>query len=534
MIRRLQTTGSGIPYNAAALCLLVVALATRFHGLSDHALWYDEAVAANNSRGTFAYVFELTHRFNTSPILYPIALWVIQQVDSSTFSVRLLPATASVMTVAVLLFLLPRAGVGRITAFLAALMATLSVEAIRHAQDVREYGIDAFFVAALIFALLTYTRKGRKGWLCGLLLIAPLVQYSLVLFGGAVLLTAWMAKLTATSSRDRPGGRGLSIPVRSLRSATSGLLVPSLFFTAGCAASYGLTLRQQIQTWEIGLIGMAHYHQGAPGDLPVQAALRRVWDLFWWHLPGELFAEFALTALSVSLLLAVARKVRARTVTNGEIPLLCVVVLVVMAGVSALALYPLGPIRQSLFLGPVLFVAIGHAFEDVLTLLRPSGAARAGRLLTASTALTVGVVAAAGTKALVDTDLRADGRARAEVLARIGREVQDDDVVYLSPGSEPIFTFYNETKPDNYLYGAFCTWGSAEDCVGELSNLPLSETGRLWLVMIHNGGYPIHRQLMIWERRGVFRSLGRGWVGLYVSRRGLRADELALSGGSRP
>lgn len=114
-------------------------------------------------------------------------------------------------------------------------------------------------------------------------------------------------------------------------------------------------------------------------------------------------------------------------------------------------------------------------------------------------------------------------------MARIGREVQDDDVVYIAQASEPIFTFYNETKPDNYHYGAFCSWGSAEDCVGELSNLPLSETGRLWLVMIHNGGAPIHRQLMIWKRRNVFRSLGRYRVGLYVSRRGLRADDLALS-----
>lgn len=377
MIHRLQTTGSGIPYHAAALCLLVVALATRFHGLSDHALSYDEAVAANNSRGTFAEVFWNTHHYNTSPILYPIALYAVQQVDGSAFSVRLLPATASVLTVAVLLFLLPKAGVGRITAFLAALMAALSVEAIRHAQGVREYGIDAFLVALLIFALLTYTRKGRKGWLCGLLLIAPLVQYGLVLFGGAVLLTAWMARLTAANLRDRPSG--LPIPVRS---ATSELLVPGLFFTAGCAASYGLTLRQQLQGWGAGLTDHVYYwqHQPTSGDAPF-VVWHRAWDLFCYHLPdlpGELFAVFALVALSVSLLLAVARKVRARTVTNGEIPLLCVIVLVVMVGASALDLYPLGALRQSLFLGPVLFVAIGHAFEDALTLWRPNGAAGGG------------------------------------------------------------------------------------------------------------------------------------------------------------
>ena len=189
--RALQMEAGAILYNAAAICLLVIALTTRFHGLSDHSLSYDEAVAANYSRHTFAEVFEYTRTYNSSPILYPIALYAIQKVDSSAFSVRLLPATASVMTVAVLLFLLPRAGVGRATSFLAALMATLSVEAIRSAQSVREYGIDALFAALLIFALLTYAREGRKGLLCALLLIAPLVQYGLVLFGGAVLLAAW-------------------------------------------------------------------------------------------------------------------------------------------------------------------------------------------------------------------------------------------------------------------------------------------------------------------------------------------------------
>lgn len=535
MIRRLQTTGSGVPYHAAALCLLVVALALRFYGLSDHALSYDEAIAANNSRGTFADVFEYTHWYNTSPILYPIALYAIQQVDSSAFSVRLLPATASVMTVAVLLFLLPRAGVGRITAFLAALMATLSVEAIRQAQDVREYGIDAFLVALLIFALLTYTRKDRKGWLCGLLLIAPLVQYGLVLFGGAVLLTAWMVKLTATNVRDRSSGLSISISMRSLRSATSGLLVPGLFFTAGCAATYGLTLRQQIQTWEQRIDGLTNlirfYYPSSSDPLFIQIASRQVWDLFCYHLPGKLFAVFALAALSATLLLAVARKVRARTVRNGEIPLLCVLILAVMVGALALDLYPLGSMRQSLFLGPVLFVAIGHAFEDALTLWRPDGAAGAGRLLAASTALTVGV-AAAGANALADggLDPHAEGRARAEILARIGWEVRDDDVVYLSKATEPIFRFYNEAKPDNYHYGESCTWGSAEDCVRELSGLPLSETGRLWLVMLHNGGKPIHRQLEIWERRNVFRSSGGDRARLYVSRGGLRADEVASFG----
>ena len=72
-----------------------------------HSVWYDEAVAANNSSGTLSEVIPNTRHRNSSPILYPLALWAVQKVDVSAFSIRILPATASVLTVAALLFLLP-------------------------------------------------------------------------------------------------------------------------------------------------------------------------------------------------------------------------------------------------------------------------------------------------------------------------------------------------------------------------------------------------------------------------------------------
>ncbi len=171
---------------AAFVCLLVVAAALRFHDLPGNSVWYDEAVAANNSSGALAEVSNTRHR-NSSPILYPLALWAVQKVDVSAFSIRVLPATASVLTVAALLFLLPRAGMNRWVAFLAALLATLSVAAIEHAQGAREYSIDALLATLMIAGLLWYLRHGRKALLCVLLFLAPLLQYGLVLFGIAVM-----------------------------------------------------------------------------------------------------------------------------------------------------------------------------------------------------------------------------------------------------------------------------------------------------------------------------------------------------------
>ena len=122
-------------YYAACVVLLVVAAGLRFHDLPEKSLRHDEAVTANISSGALSEVIPATRYGNSCPILYPLALWAVQKVDVSVFSIRVLPATASVLTVAVMLFLLPRAGVSRWAAFLAALLATLSVEAIRHAQE---------------------------------------------------------------------------------------------------------------------------------------------------------------------------------------------------------------------------------------------------------------------------------------------------------------------------------------------------------------------------------------------------------------
>ena len=91
-------------YYAACVCLLVAAAGLRFHDLSEKSLRHDEAAAANISRGALSKVVSGTRRGNSSPILYPLVLYAVQQVESTPFSIRVVPATASVLTVAVMLF----------------------------------------------------------------------------------------------------------------------------------------------------------------------------------------------------------------------------------------------------------------------------------------------------------------------------------------------------------------------------------------------------------------------------------------------
>ena len=142
------------PFRAAGL---------RFHDLSEKSLRHDEAATTNISRGTRSEVISGTRCCNSSPILYPLVLYVVQKVERHALQLRVVPATASVLTVAVMLFLLPGLGVAREAAFLAALLATLSVEAIRHARDAREYSIDALVAALLIAGLLEEQHDVNNG-----------------------------------------------------------------------------------------------------------------------------------------------------------------------------------------------------------------------------------------------------------------------------------------------------------------------------------------------------------------------------------
>ena len=186
--------------------------ALRLYDLPGHSISHDEAVAANNSSGALSEVIPNTRHDNSSPILYPLALYAVQKAESSPFSIRVVPAAASVLTIAALLFLLPRLGVSRGAALLAAMLTTFSVVAIEHAQDAREYSVDALVAVLMIAGLLWYLRDGRKALLCASLLIGPLLQYGLVLFGAAAIGAAMIHPPTTLSPTSGPAS---SSPTRA-------------------------------------------------------------------------------------------------------------------------------------------------------------------------------------------------------------------------------------------------------------------------------------------------------------------------------
>ena len=344
-------------YYAACVVLLVVAAGLRFHDLSEKSLRHDEAAAANiSTREALRKVITGTRYRNSSPILYPLALWAVQQVESTPFSVRVLPATASVLTVAALLFLLPRLEVAREAAFLAGLLATLSVEAIRHAQDAREYSIDALVAVLMIAGLLWYLRDSKKALLCAALFVAPLVQYGLVLFGVAVIGAAAVApRVSAQERRSAYPGRIGDWLKRRLN-----LAAPCGFFLAGSTVSWLVTARPQWSHPDFASDGYlsAYYYQGN-WDAPsiFEFSIDGIWSLLTYHLP-EVVAIAALPAFAIFLVVAFLRKFQA-----SAIAVLFSFCIAVSIGAAVLGIYPLGGIRQSIYIGPIVFLAVGVAFH---------------------------------------------------------------------------------------------------------------------------------------------------------------------------
>ena len=500
-LRRVAAAVSARRWAIASVCLLIAAVALRFYDLSAASLWHDEAIAAINSRGALSDVVAnaATRYANTSPILYPLALWAVQKVASAEFSVRLLPAAASALTVGALLFWMPRLGVPRRAAFLSALLAALSVAAIEHAQDAREYSVDALLAVLLIVGLLQYLRDGRKALLCAALFVAPLLQYGLALFCVAVIGVAVIAPSMA-SQTGVCGARGLCVGALWRRlTQRFGLLLPIACFAAGCAATWALTGRHQ---WGGGGWGSSayladfYYQGGYDAAAIAEFAFSRTWSLLSYHMP-PIIAAAALFVFG-ALLLATALKRR----RVDAVALLCALALGVSLCAAIAGLYPFGGSRHNLYLGPLIFLAAGVAFhtlaDDMAALMRRAWVAPA---------LAAGIAAAialAGAAAIRQADTYYTDTSMKQVLAALDGRIREGDAVYVSRWEVPAVEFYKGGKPANYFYGKAVCWGPYAEwaaCVPEMLDemfISLNNARRIWL--IHNASVSAREEVAAYSQ----------------------------------
>ena len=421
-------------YYAAALVVLAVAAALRFYNLDTGSLWLDEAAVAENSKGTFWEVALYTRHRNSSPVLYPYLLWAVQLVESSAFSVRLIPALSSVLMVAVLLFLLPLVGVARPTAFVAGLLAALSVGAMYAARDAREYGVDALIASLLIVAMLAYLRRGTKWPVCAALFIALMLQYGLALFGVAV--------ISAIVILLKRGGVESSF-FRSARVWARELLPMAAAFAIGCIVAL-VTLSGQWSGagWAADAYLRESYYHGAFYDLPALAMF--LGDRIWLALGSQVsppVVALGLVALVAFLVTSWKRLHRDAILT------LFLLTLAIASLAALLAAYPLGDVRQVNYMGPVMFVAFAH------------GICEQGRKLVSTAWLSaalfavVALAAIAGGHALMQADPWGARSNVKQSLAVLQTQWRDGDVLYVGRNAAPVVRFYQTGEVSGYRYG---------------------------------------------------------------------------------
>ena len=474
----------------ACICLIIAAAALRFYDISKDSVYRDEAISAVTSRGAISEVIANSRHYpHSSPILYPLALWAIQKAASTEFSVRLLPATSSALTVAALLFLMPRVGVPRRAAFLAALLATLSVAAIEHAQDGREYSVDALIAALIIAGLLQYLRNGGKALLCASLIVAPLLQYGLVLFGVAALATAALAPVD--SSATLGGRRTFAAAIWESVRRRIALVFPIVCFAAGCALSWELTARYHWTAggWgSDGYLADFYYQGGYDATAIAEFAFNRTWSLLIYHMPPVISAA-ALLAFGALLPLLLKRR------RCDAIALLCLIAIGVAICAAVMNLYPFGGSRHSHYLGPLIFLAAGNAFhalaDDVAAIARRAWLAPA-----LAAAAAVAIVLAGVAAIWQDNSYTAYSQKDAsmkQALATLEERELEGDAVYVARWEVPAVEFYKGDKPANYFYGKIVCWGASgeatlwAECVPEVMDeivRVFNNSKRIWL--IHN------------------------------------------------
>ena len=488
-------------YYVACICIVIIAALSRFYGLTQHAANHDEAIVANHAKGNIRQVLHLTRCCDTSPILNPLILYLVQKVEISKLTIRLPSATFSTLTVAAILFLIPSLsprgffGISRASAVIASLMMLLSVRAIEQAQHAGVYSIDALVAVLMTAGILHYTRSGNLWLLCASLFIAPLTQYGLVLFGIAVVGALTLRTVGMSFHKlsiFRPDASEHAVRWKDL-------IWPCAFFFAGCATSYALVLRFQINALDrvMGYISNGYYRGGLlDAGAIFEFTYSQTWAFLTYHMQ-EILSASAVAVLCLLLMVSVR---------IGRLNF--VVVLFLLSASFALfaaliGLYPFGGLKQTLYLSPVLFLVSGHAVHAVGNWLY----CNLGKPLLSwgVVALCIGGVLFFGMTRFLESTPYPRLKGVEPVLEVMQQQVQQDDLVHISARMIHFVSFYLKEKPENYYYGENCVDDLPEECFQSIVDLPLStESGadRIWL-LVTKGRSSILKELEDWSQQGL-------------------------------
>lgn len=481
-----------------AVLLLSIGTVLRVYHVGIRSLWFDEALAANISRGrlteverafgtgtraqakantwlgTPSKVLEATRSLSSAPVVHPYILYLTQKVGRGPVAVRAPSVLVSLLALVVMLAM-ARVKVSHNAVLFSAAMLTVSASQIRFAQEAREYSLSILFAAILIFCLLKWeaggSRSGHPALLYAALFFAPFIQYGLVLFAFGILITIGLRLL---SSRDT-----------CFRFVHA--VVGFAFLGAGGVLSFFLTLRDQFAERQFQWYLAANYFD--PKTMSLAGFLSsNSRGLLSFLIPGGVIALcFAIGAIIYCIAQARAR--------NYEpVPLLVFTSLSIVICASLARVYPYGGVRQCLFLAPVLTLFAGIVFADLLRWLK--GCRRP--------VITLGFVALillSGFRSMLTASPYGEVEDIRSVLNELARSCAPSDLVYVYWGAVPAVDFYLQGEDRRFHYGKYHR-DAPQEYVPELVAAIERRTDRIWLVFSH---------VYDSEEQGIVDSLRSGW-----------------------
>ncbi len=414
-------------YRNATLAIMLAAIALRFWDLGGPSLWFDEIVYAVNSRGDFGDVVGMTQSNNSSPVLLPLLLNLLERtVGLSEFTARLPSALFGIASVFVMTRL-KDVGVARSVALISAALVAVAQMQIIYAQEVREYGLSILMSALLLYSMFRVLHTGRALVLCIVLAITPWASYGPCFAALAVLTT--LAALRIMKRTDVPYWK---------------ILVAGAVFLASAAASYLAIAQHQLGTahqWYL----IEHYYQLSGMGLPEWLATNSG-GILLASVPGLI----SVIMLPVVMILFLGRYVTKPLTLLDHPGIVAAIVLIggmILAGL--LELYPYGSPRHSVFIGPFICLMFAIGLNGLIASLAPA--------MRRPVALTLGGLVALSALLTILAIPIAPGLHPA--LAKVGKveiygEYEDnralmdyarrhsDKYLYAAPGAAPAHTYY--------------------------------------------------------------------------------------------
>jgi hypothetical protein len=470
---------------AAVVALLTLAGgALRFGGLGTKSLWYDEAVIYHVVQGGWREILTQNALENSAPPLYALLLGLLTGPDAPEAVLRALSAVAGTAAIP-LCFILGRQFLPARSGWLVAFLVAVSPAQVLYSQQLREYSLTTCAAALILLAGIKFIRTPddrRATWLAAAAVFGLLVQHGLGLLLAAlnvVCLAAFALRREPTASYRR----------WFLAQLPAGALAVVLYVTV---------VRHQNALVTEAALGYLkpHFWDGTGAGL-VELLFAPDHSIVAFGLPGP-----AMLVAWVIGLAAFAFGARSALATALCLTSIALTVAAAMAG-----LYPYGPIRQCIFLTPMIFVCATLGADRLLALLPARLPAAVTQMPAFALALLLGLPGLGAALSIVSQD--PGYQPMRMVVEALALQHRPEERIYVYYNAIPAFRYYWRNRSDPWIAGAlhrsFMDDGKYEERMEEVQQelRDLSAPGDpFWVVVSHISDEDQNWLLEIVERYG--------------------------------